>query len=156
MGWMPTSNAWHAQRVFEDHLQDCQPRTGEGKTRMSTDENKALAFRYFDQRWNHHNDSVIGELLGGGMSPEDEKAHLEATHAAFGEIEFTVDGLIAEGDEVAVRWTATSNHQGEAHGFAATGKRITFHGLASLRIVDGKIVRFDGFSDILETLSSVS
>jgi predicted ester cyclase len=40
--------------------------------------------------------------------------------------------------------------------FAPTGKRITFHGLASLRIVDGKIVRFDGFSDILETLSRVS
>ena len=27
------------------------------------------------------------------MSPEDEKAHLEATHAAFGEIEFTIDGM---------------------------------------------------------------
>ena len=121
---------------------------------MSTDENKELAFRYFDQRWNHNNDAVIDELLGAGMNVEAEKAHLEATHAAFGDIEFTVDGLIAEGDEVAVRWTATSNHQGEVYGFSATGKRITFHGLASLRIVDGKIVRFDGFSDIVETLSS--
>ena len=123
---------------------------------MSTDENKALAFRYFDQRWNHNNDAVIDELLGEGMSPEDEKAHLEATHTAFGDIEFTVDGLIAEGEEVAVRWTATSNYQGEVMDFAPTGKRITFHGLASLRIVDGKIVRFDGFSDILETLSRIS
>jgi predicted ester cyclase len=123
---------------------------------MSTDENKALAFRYFDQRWNHNNDAVIDELLGVGMSPEDEKAHLEATHAAFGDIEFTIDGLIAEGDEVAVRWTATSNHQGELMGFAPTGKRITFNGLANLRILDGKIVRFDGFSNIYETLSSAS
>ena len=123
---------------------------------MSTDENRALAFRYFDQRWNHNNDAVIDELLGEGMSPEDEKAHLEATHTAFGDIEFTVDGLIAEGDEVAVRWTATSNHQGEVMDFTPTGNGITFHGLASLRIVDGKIVRFDGFSDILETLSKVS
>jgi hypothetical protein len=64
---------------------------------MSTDENKALAFRYFDQRWNHNNDAVIDELLGAGLSPEDEKAHLEATHAAFGNIEFTADGLIAGG-----------------------------------------------------------
>ena len=100
----------------------CQPHTGEGKTRMSTDENKALAFRYFDQRWNHNNDAVIDELLGEGMSPEEEKAHLEATHTAFGDIEFTVDGLIAEGDEVAVRWTATSNYQGEVMDFAPTGK----------------------------------
>jgi hypothetical protein len=64
---------------------------------MSTDENKALAFRYFDQRWNHNNDAVIDELLGEGMSLEDEKAHLERTHAAFGDIEFTIDGVIAEG-----------------------------------------------------------
>ena len=64
---------------------------------MSTDENKALAFRYFDQRWNHNNDAVIDELLGAGMSPEDEKAHLKATHSAFGNIEFTVDGLSQRG-----------------------------------------------------------
>ena len=123
---------------------------------MSIDENKALAFRYFDQRWNHNNEAVIDELLGAGMSPEDEKAHLRATHAAFSDIEFIVDGMIAEGDEVAVRWTATCNHQGEVYGFSATRQRITFHGLASLCIVDSKIVRFSGFSDILETLSSVS
>ena len=120
---------------------------------MSTDENKALAFRYFDQRWNHNNDAVIDELLDEGMSLEDEKAHLEGTHAAFGDIEFTVDGMIAEGDEVAVRWTASAIHKGAVYGFAPTGKRMTFHGLVSLRIVGGKIVRFDGFSDIPVTLS---
>jgi predicted ester cyclase len=123
---------------------------------MTTDDNKALAFRYFDQRWNHNNDAVIDELLGEGMSTEDEKSHLQATHAAFGDIEFTIDGLIAEGDEVAVRWTATSNHRGEMMNFPPTGKRITFRGLASLRIVNGKIVAFDGFSNLLETLSSAS
>ena len=46
------------------------------------------------------------------MSLEDEKAHLEGTHAAFGDIEFTVDGMIAEGDEVAIRWTASAIHKG--------------------------------------------
>ena len=61
------------------------------------------------------------------MSPEGEKAQLEATHAVFGDIEFTIDGMIAEGDEVAVRWTATSNHQGQLYDFAQTGKRLTFH-----------------------------
>jgi len=122
---------------------------------MSTVENKALAFRYFDQRWNHNN-AVIDELVGEGMSPEGEKAHLEATHAAFGDIEFTNDGMIAEGNEVAVRWTASANHRGQLHDFAPTGKRSTFHGLASLRIVDGKVVRFDGYSDIFETLAGVT
>jgi len=123
---------------------------------MSTVENKALAFRYFDQRWNHNNDAVIDELVGEGMSPEGEKAHLEATHAAFGDIEFTIDGMIAEGNEVAVRWTAGANYRGQLYDFAPTGKRLTFHGLVSIRIVDGKIVRFDGYSDIFETLAGVT
>ena len=63
---------------------------------MSTDENKALAYRYFDQWWNHQNEAVIDELLGAGMSPDHERAHLEATHAAFGNVVFTVDDLVAE------------------------------------------------------------
>ena len=61
--------------------------------------------------------------------------------------------MIAEGDEVAVRWTASAIHKGAVYGFAPTGKRTTFHGLVSLRIVAGKIARFDGFSDIPVTLS---
>jgi predicted ester cyclase len=123
---------------------------------MSIDENKALAYRYFDERWNHKNDAVIDELLGADMSAEDARAHFEATHAAFGDSEFTVDDLVAEGDQVVVRWTATSNHKGEVMGFAPTGKRITFHGLARLRIVDGRIVGFEGFSDLFEILTGVS
>jgi hypothetical protein len=31
---------------------------------------------------------------------------------------------------------------------------VTFHGLARLRIVDGKIVAFEGFSDLAETLAT--
>jgi hypothetical protein len=33
---------------------------------------------------------------------------------------------------------------------------MTFHGLVSLRIVGGKIARFDGFSGIAMTLSKAS
>jgi predicted ester cyclase len=82
--------------------------------------------------------------------------HRASTCKAFGDVEFTIDGLIALADEVAVRGTATSNHKRVAYRFPPTGKRITFHGLASLRIADGKIVRFDGFSEIFPTLSNES
>jgi hypothetical protein len=52
--------------------------------------------------------------------------------------------------------TVLDKNRCEVYGFAPTGKRLTFRGLASLRIVDAKIVRIDGFSDIRETLSRVS
>ena len=78
----------------------------------ATDANKLIAYRYFDQRWNHHNPAVIDELLGEGMDIAAEKGHLEATHAAFSDLHVTIEDLIAENDQVVVRWTA----RGEATG----------------------------------------
>jgi predicted ester cyclase len=120
----------------------------------TTDQNKALAYRYFDEQWNHKNDAVIEELLGPGMDPEAARAHFEATHATFGDVRFTIEDLVAEGDQVVVQWTSNSEHRGEIAGFTPTGERITFDGLANLRIVEGKIVSDKGFSNLLETLMS--
>ena len=79
-----------------------------------TDANKLIAYRYFDERWNHHNADIIDELLGAGMNHAVEKAHLEATHAAFGDLQVTIDDQIAQNDQVVVRWTATGRYLGEA------------------------------------------
>ena len=35
-----------------------------------------------------------------------------------------VDDLVAEGDKVAVRWTATMTHTGDGLGFPATSKKV--------------------------------
>jgi predicted ester cyclase len=95
----------------------------------------------------------MDELLGEGMSLEDEKAHLEGTHAAFGDIEFTVDGMIAEGTRLLSDGQLAPSTKVWSMASLRRGKRMTFHGVVSLRIVGGKIVRFDGFSDIPVTLS---
>ena len=118
------------------------------------DANKSIAYRYFDQRWNHHNPAIIDELLGEGMDIAAEKSHLEATHAAFSDLHVTIEDLIAENDQVMVRWTARGQHRGEATVSDALEQMITFHGLAKLRIVDGKIIAFEGFSDLADTLST--
>ena len=120
-----------------------------------TDANKLIAFRYFDQRWNHHNADIIDELLGEGMDIDAEKTHLEATHAAFSDLHVTIDDQIAENDEVVVRWTATGRQQqGQPPDSGPLQPEITFHGLARLRVRDGKIVEFGGFSDLAETLDT--
>ncbi|HEU4546036.1 MAG TPA: ester cyclase, partial [Microlunatus sp.] len=114
--------------------------------------NKLIAYRYFDQRWNHHNADIIDELLGEGMSIDAEKTHLEATHTAFSDLHVTIHDQIAENDEVVVRWTATGRQNGEPPDSSPPGPTITFRGLARLRIHDGKIVDFEGFSDLAETM----
>ena len=123
---------------------------------MSTDANKALVYRYFDERWNRKNTAVIDELLGEGMDTDDAKRNLETMHAAIGGLELSMGDLIAEGEQVVVPWTVTGIHQGELMGVAPTGQRISFRGLARTRVVDGKIVSDEAYSDLLDVLTGTS
>ena len=50
-----------------------------------------------------------------------------------------MDDLIAEGNEVAYRWTARGTQQGEFLGVAQTGKGITATGMVYFRFAAGKI-----------------
>ncbi len=41
-------------------------------------------------------------------------------------------------------------------GVAPTGQRISFKGLARTRVVDGKIVRDESYSDLLDVLTGTT
>lgn len=47
--------------------------------------------------------------------------------------------MIAEGEKVVVRWTATGTHKGELFGIPVTGKRIKVVGVDIFRVEDGKL-----------------
>ena len=102
----------------------------EGKTKMSTDENKAIVHRYFDERWNCKNRAVIDELLGDGMILEDARDNFETMHAVIKDLEISLTDFIAEGDQVVDRWIVTGIHQGELLGVAPSGQQISFQGQA--------------------------
>ena len=119
---------------------------------MSVTENKELVHRYFDERWNKKNYAVIDELLAPNWDVEEQKTMVAGMHAAFGDLQLTMDQLIAEDDRVVVPWEVTGIHQGESMGVEPTGKQVTFRGLAILRIADGKIVEDEAFGDMLEVL----
>jgi predicted ester cyclase len=119
---------------------------------MSVDGNKELVRRYFDERWNGKNSAVIDELLSPSLGIEEAKAYVDSVHAAIGGIQMTMEDLIAENDQVVVPWSITGVHQGEYLGVAPTGQRVTFRGLALLRIADGKIVSDVAYGDNLAVL----
>ena len=53
---------------------------------------------------------------------------------------FTVDDLIAQGDQVCARWTWNATHKGDFLGISATGKQVTMTGTTIFRFgSDGKI-----------------
>jgi steroid delta-isomerase-like uncharacterized protein len=119
---------------------------------MSTAANKALVQRYFDERWNHGNLDVIDELVAPSLDIEGMKAWCRSMYASFGNIQLTILDMLAEGDQVALRYRSTGTHQGDYLGVAATGKTWTIEAVSWLRILDGKIVEDNGYWDNLDIL----
>lgn len=112
---------------------------------------KQIAQKWFDELWNKKNSDVIDELLddsvcgvseGGEIKGpcEFRSAVYEPLVAAFPDVKVTIDGLVAEEDEIVIRWTASATHAGPFAHLKATGKRVKFSGMTWQRIKNGKIV----------------
>ncbi len=120
-----------------------------GALPQATEANKALYRRLIEEGWNKHNLALLDELYAdcvydnpatGEIKGEALKQFLASMLAAFPDIRFTIEDLVAEGDKVVTRWSGTSTHQGEFMGLAPTGKQVTVSGMTSSRIVGGKNV----------------
>jgi len=122
---------------------------------MSTAENKELVRRYFDERWNHNNLAICDELLAPGADIDGAKEFVRSFTSIFGNIHLTILDLLAESDQVAVHWRITGTHQGRYLGVAATGKPVTYQGLALLRVEDDKIVDDIAYWDNLSILQQI-
>ncbi len=117
---------------------------------MSTEENKALVRRLFEESA-VGNLAVMDEVLADdivdhsaweGQAPgrEGYKQALSYVFAAFPDARTLVEDQIAEGDKVVTRWTIRATHQGEFLDVPATGKQVTVTGISIHRIAGDKIV----------------
>ena len=119
---------------------------------MSVEENKAIARRVIEEVHNQGNFALWDSLLAPGYvnhnlppgrSAAKRQQMITMYRAAFPDQVTTVDGLIAEGDRVVVRWTQHAVHAGTLvtpfGQLAPTGKHLTVTGMIIFRIVDGKI-----------------
>ena len=130
--------------------------------------NKAVIRRFYEQAWNqkqfdileethasgwmHHDPSNPLDLRGG---PEGNRARLVEVSIAFPDVHFRLDDLIAEGDQVAVRFTISGTHLGPFAGIPATGKQISIQGMIVHRLQDGKIVEDWAVRDSLGLLQQL-
>jgi len=71
---------------------------------------------------------------------KDYKQHVSEFCSAFPDLHFTIDDIVAEGDKVAVRLTATGTHKGEFRGIPSTNKKVTVSMIQIDRVVGGKFV----------------
>ncbi len=133
---------------------------------MSTEENKALVRRFFDEFVNQRNLTVADEVVGADFvvdpegpsvrGPEGMKQVLQWLYGVFPDVRYTLEDLIAEGDKVAVRLRGTGTQRGEYKGVAATGRPVTYTEMMIFRIADGRIAEWWVVVDSLGVLRQVS
>jgi predicted ester cyclase len=83
---------------------------------MSTDTNKALVRRYYDEVLNQRNLAVLNDLLaptfvsylpnGVGIHRDQYEQAIRMSYAAFSDLHVTIQDQIAEDDKVATRYRA--------------------------------------------------
>ena len=122
---------------------------------MSTEENKAIVRRAFEELWSKANISVLDELFDANFAwhdtisshrtrnIEDYKGAISTVNDAFG-LHFTVEDIIAEGDKVVTRWTACGTYKGGwadiSPQSAPLKDEMKIEGVTISRIVGGKII----------------
>ena len=127
---------------------------------MSTGKNKTNVRRHVEEVWNKGKLDVIPELIspkyivhplwGDEVKGQDGFRQLvESTRTAAPDLHFTIDTMGAEGDMVAVCYTATGTFTGEIPNFKPTGKKFKITDAVFHRMEGGKQVEAWTFSDQL-------
>ena len=118
---------------------------------MSTEDNKALVRRWYEEAFNQKNTAALDEFLDpnfvdhslpAGMPAgiEGQKQLIGMYLTAFPDSHVTVEDMIAEGDKVVARFTGSGTHQGEFMGIPPAGKQVTATGIDIIRIAGSKFV----------------
>lgn len=139
---------------------------------MSPDENKAILRHALDEIWNKGHLGAADDLVSAdfaaqtntpGVAASADVANLKRLvamyRAGFPDLHVTFDDMIAEGDKVAVRFTATGAHLGQILGIPPTGKRVKVTNITIYHMRDGRIVEQQGLTDtpeLLQQLGAVS
>lgn len=133
---------------------------------MSTEANKAVVRRFYEEVLNQKQLDVTEEVAGADFfshgfppglppGPAGLKIFIGVFHEAFPDGQLTVDQMIAEGDTVATRLTFRGTQTGEFQGIPPTGKAVTVPALDVARLADGKIVEHWGGPDQFSLLQQL-
>ena len=142
---------------------------------MSTEANKALVRRLFEEVFNNRNLALADELVDPtgvnhetppGTPPESEGPATPAgpehvrqvvglLATAFPDFRFTIEDLIAEGDAVVMRAIFSGTHLGEFMGIPPTGKRCSQRHVHFICVRNGKTVKHSALRDDLTLLQQL-
>ena len=118
---------------------------------MSTEENKVLSRRIFDEAASQGKFAVIDEAIAPTFvyrtsalpeshGPAGFKEFFTEHRRTFPDIHYTLEEVVAEGEKVVVHWTITGTNQGDLRGNPPTGKPVKAPGITIFRFANGQIV----------------
>ena len=128
------------------------------------EDNKAVVSRLYAEVMGQGNLVVADEVLAESyvdhrlpfpdLPPDREglKETVSRVRAAFPDIKPVIQDIVAEGDKVTVRVTASGTHQNEFNGIPPTGRQISWQEVHIFRLADGQIVEHWGEFDMLGIL----
>ncbi|HYK96446.1 MAG TPA: ester cyclase [Candidatus Dormibacteraeota bacterium] len=135
---------------------------------MTEGENKLLIERFYEEVWDRgnvafaqevfHDDYVRHDLrpTEAPPGPAGQAAIAAGFRTAFPDAHWQVDIMIAEGEFVAARWTATGTFAGPWGAVQPTGKRAEFSGVNLFRFRDTKVAEIWNHRDDLGLMQQVS
>lgn len=117
---------------------------------MDTEANKALVRRFIDEIFVRGNADAVDDLVASDFVPHtwpstgdgrgDLKRAMARVAAGLRDPVFMIDDMIAEGDRVAVRLTASATQTGTFMGIEPSGRSYTIGEIHVFRIRDGQVV----------------
>jgi predicted ester cyclase len=111
-------------------------------------QNLAVVRRIIENHWNQKNGALVSDVFASHVSMhtpdgllaghEGANLLLEMYATAFPDFRFSVDDLLADRDQVVVRYTFTGTHTGALAGIAASGRPVLVDGVGIYRLAAGK------------------
>ena len=133
---------------------------------MTTDQNRAIVRRYYDEVLNGRTVAVLDEIAvadyiendpfpGMGNGREQLKLRAGALLSAFSPCTFKIEDIVAEGDRVAVRWRSRGTQSGEFIGIPPTNRSYEIAGIDFHRMADGRMAEHWHVVDQLSQLQQL-
>lgn len=135
-------------------------------------ENKDIVRRLYEEVWNNRKREVLLELISPSYSlfgpnildsrgeeirggPEAYWRTASQFTAAFPDLHFTIEEMVAEQDKVVVRWTFSGTHGGTFWRIPATNKKVSVDGITVHNFAKGMIIESYVRWDLLGFLQQI-
>ena len=133
---------------------------------MSSDENKTLVRRYYEEVVSTGTLDEVGQFISPdyvevhdntryAVGLEGVREHIRGVRQTYPDLRLTVEQQIAEGEWVVTRVTMHGTHQGEWQGIKPTGKPVAVTAVNIDRVVGGRIVEHGGAANLLGPLLEI-